>query len=319
MHHVVALVGPMQPTFELGCATEVFGTTRSSVERLYTFEVCTEKPGVIATTAGYGMTVSSGLSAITRADTVVIPGWVPVGQHLTDRVRAALVEAHAHGARLVTICSGVFALAQTGLLDGRTATAHPDRARQLQEEFPNVIVDITHAYIDHGDVATSGGAGAGIELCLQLVLRDQGATYASSLKRDMVMPRRDTVDTPERGDPLSPASPPGDLLAWVSRRLDTPISVADMAAHVGVSRRTLARQFATHLGTSPGAWLLSHRINSAREHLEQTDLTVEAIAVRVGLGSAVNLRRRFHAQVGTTPSAYRRTRWPADHRYNAAP
>ncbi|AQZ62477.1 Transcriptional regulator containing an amidase domain and an AraC-type DNA-binding HTH domain [[Actinomadura] parvosata subsp. kistnae] len=306
MHRVVALVRPVQSTFELGCAAEVFGTVRDGLPQRYEFEVCAERPGPVPTTAGYAMSVPRGLSALATADTVIIPGWAPVEAPLPPRVRRALLRAHARGARLVTICSGVFALARTGLLDGRSATTHWARAARLRREFPQVRVEPDKLYVDHGDVATSAGAGAGIDLCLHLVRRDHGAAYAALLARHMVMPpHRDGGQTQ-----YIPSAPPDDsldgLLAWAAARLATPLSVGDLAAYLNVSPRTLARRFADHLGTSPGAWLLSRRIAEARTLLEETDLPVEAIATRVGLTSAVNLRRHFHTRVGTTPGAYRR-------------
>ncbi|WP_030408899.1 GlxA family transcriptional regulator [Streptomyces albus] len=306
MHHVVALVRPVQSTFELGCAAEVFGTVREGVPQHYTFEVCTQTPGPVPTTAGYAMSVERDLTALDTADTVLIPGWTPVEAPLPGPVHSALLRAHARGARLVTICSGVFALARTGLLDGRSVTTHWARTAQLQREFPRIRVEPDVLYVDHGDVATSAGAGAGVDLCLHLVRQDHGAAHAALVARHMVMPpHRDGGQAQ-----YAPSPPPADaldgLLEWAGARLGTPLSVGDMAAHLNVSPCTLARRFADQLGTSPGAWLLSRRVAEARTLLERTDLPVEAIAARVGLTSAVNLRRRFRAQVGTTPGAYRR-------------
>jgi AraC family transcriptional activator FtrA len=299
MHRVVALVQPVQSTFELGCAVEVFGTERPGVPQHYSFDVCTASPGLVPTTAGYAIAVSRDLSALSAADTVIIPGWAPVSSPLPRPIHDALIRAHRRGARLVTICSGVFALARTGLLDGRAATTHPGRAEQLRREFPRVSVTPDRLYVDHGDVATSAGAGAGLDLCLHLVGKDHGAAHAALLARHMVMPpHRDAG--PARGESLD------GLLDWVASRLGYAVTVADLAAYAGVSPRTLARRFADELGTSPGAWLLSRRVTAARVLLEQTDLPVEAVAARVGLSSAVNLRRRFRDRVGTTPSAYRR-------------
>ncbi|MEW2524215.1 helix-turn-helix domain-containing protein [Streptomyces sp. NPDC047071] len=306
MHRVVALVRPVQSVFELGCAVEVFGTQRPGVPRHYAFETCAEVPGPVPTTGGYAMSVTRDLSAIDAADTVVIPGWLPVEEPLSEPVREALLRAHARGARLVTICSGVFALARTGLLDGRSATTHWARAEQLRREFPQVRVEPDRLYVDHGDVATSAGAGAGFDLCLHLVRNDHGAAYAALLARHMVLPPHREGGQAQ----YAPPPPPGDaldgLLAWADDRLGTPLSVSDLAAHLGVSPRTLARRFTDQLGMSPGAWLLSRRVAAARTLLEETDLPVEAIAARVGLSSAVNLRRRFRARTGTTPGAYRR-------------
>jgi AraC family transcriptional activator FtrA len=303
MHRVVALVRPVQSTFELGCAAEVFGLRRQGIPQHYDFELCTPTPGPVATTGGYVMHVPQGLSALDCADTVIIPGWLPVDTPLPDPVRHALLRAHARGARLVTICSGVFALARTGLLDGRTATTHFARAAQLQREFPRVRVEPEQPYIDHGDVATSAGAGAGLELCLHLVRRDHGPDHAALLARHMALPLPDEASQPSAiDDPDDLAA----LLTWATARLADPLAVTDLAAHLAVSPRTLARRFAEQLGTSPGAWLLARRVAAARTLLEETDLPVEAIATRVGLASAVNLRRRFRAHVGTSPGAYRK-------------
>jgi AraC family transcriptional regulator, transcriptional activator FtrA len=305
MHRVVALVQPAQGAFELGCAVEVFGTERAGIPQHYAFEVCAEDPGPVPTSAGYALSVRRGLSALATADTVVVPGWRPVEAPLSPRVRRALLRAHARGARLVTICSGVFALARTGLLDGRSAVTHPARAEQFGREFPRVRVERDVLYVDHGDVATSAGAGAGIDLCLHLVREDHGPAHATLIARHMAMP-------PPRGAGRPPAAPPptadalDGLLEWAGTRLAAPLAVADLAAHLNVSPRTLARRFADQLGTTPGAWLLERRVARARTLLEETNLPVEAIAVRVGLTSAVNLRRRFRTRVGTTPGAYRR-------------
>ncbi|RVU28152.1 helix-turn-helix domain-containing protein [Streptomyces antnestii] len=306
MHRVVTLVRPVQSTFELGCAVEVFGTKRPGVPQHYAFETCAETPGPVPTTGGYAMSVSQGLSALETADTVIIPGWLPVEEPLSDAVRRALLRAHARGARLVTICSGVFALARTGLLDGRSATTHWARVEQLRREFPQVRVEPDRLYVDHGDVATSAGAGAGFDLCLHLVRRDHGAAYAALLARHMVLPPQRKGGRARYAPPPPPDDALDGLLRWADERLGTPLSVDGLAAHLGVSRRTLARRFADRLGTSPGAWLLSRRVATARTLLEETDLPVEAIAARVGLASAVNLRRRFRAHTGTTPGAYRR-------------
>ncbi|WP_328394136.1 GlxA family transcriptional regulator [Nocardia sp. NBC_00416] len=306
MHRVVVLVQPVQSTFELGCAVEVFGTVRAGIPQYYELEVCTETPGPVPTTAGYAMSVTRGLSALAAADTVLIPGWSSVEAPLSDRVRRALRRAHARGARLVTICSGVFALARTGLLDGRSATTHWARAAQLAADFPQVRVEPDVLYVDHGDVATSAGAGAGIDLCLHLVRQDHGAAHAALIARHMVMPLHREGGQAQYAPPPPPADALDGLIEWAGTHLGTPLSVGDMAAYLNVSPRTLARRFADQLGTSPGMWLLSRRVTEARTLLEETDLPVEAIAARVGLTSAVNLRRRFRAQVGTTPGAYRR-------------
>ncbi|WP_460491663.1 GlxA family transcriptional regulator [Dactylosporangium cerinum] len=190
--------------------------------------------------AGYAIFVPWGLSALESADTVIIPGWLPVEAPLPDRVRRALRQAHARGARLVTICSGVFALARTGLLDGRSATTHRGRAEQLRQEFPRVRVEPDRLYVDHGDLATSAGVGAGIDLCLHLVAKDHGAAYAALLARHMVMPPHREGAQARQAPPQPAGNALDSALEWADDRLGTPLSVGDLAAHLGVSARTLA-------------------------------------------------------------------------------
>lgn len=307
LHRVVALANPPQATFELSCAAEVFGTERPGLARRYRFGVCAELPGPVPTSAGYAMTVSEGLSALEDADTIVIPGWQ--SRAATAPVLSALRRAHRRGIRIAAICSGAFVLAQAGLLDGRTATTHWRLAADLAARFPRVRVDPDVLYVDHGDVATSAGTGAGIDLCLHLVRADHGAAYAAQVARHMVMPphreggQLQYAALPERGpmpDSLAP------VLEWAAERLGEPLTVDQLAAYAGVSSRTLARRFADRFGTGPGQWVLSRRIDMARALLEETDLSVDAVAARVGLSSATNLRRRFHHALRTTPAAYRR-------------
>ncbi|MCQ4040486.1 helix-turn-helix domain-containing protein [Streptantibioticus rubrisoli] len=309
MHRVVALVRPPQSTFELACAAEVFGLKRRELPARYTFSVCTERPGPVATLAGYDMVVPDGLDALSQANTVVIPGWLPIEEPPSPAVLQGLRRAHSRGARIVSICSGAFALAHTGLLDGRQATAHWAQAGELADRFPAVQVNPDVLYVDHGDVATSAGAGAGIDLCLHLVRSDQGAGYAAHVARHMVMPPHREGGQLQYSAPPRPVHIDGSLaplLQWATGRLDQQLTTEDLAAHAGLSTRTLARRFADQLGASPGQWLLAQRIAAARELLESSDLPLDAVARRSGLSSATNLRRRFLRSLGTTPGAYRR-------------
>ncbi|WP_020393330.1 helix-turn-helix domain-containing protein [Kribbella catacumbae] len=200
------------------------------------------------------------------------------------------------------------ALAATGVLDGRRITTHWRYADELQRRYPAVKVDPDVLYIDHGDVATSGGSGTGIDLCLQLVRADHGAAYAARIARRMVIPpHREGGQVQYRAEAdAAPTDSLGELLDWATEHLAEPITVDDLAARINVSPRTHARRFAEQLGTPPGQWLLAQRIVRTRALLEETDLPIETIATRVGLSSATNLRRRFQAAVRTTPSAYRR-------------
>ncbi|RLU83612.1 AraC family transcriptional regulator [Streptomyces griseocarneus] len=309
-HRVVALLNSPQSPFELACAAEVFGSVWTGLPVRYDFRVCTERPGPVPTTIGSPLLVDAGLDVLEDADTVVVPGWLPVGGPVPAVVLDALRGAHGRGARIVSICTGAFVLARAGLLDGRDATTHWGRTAQLAADFPAVRVDQDVLYVDHGDVATSAGSGAGIDLCLHLVRRDHGAAYAAQVARHLVLP-------PHReGSQLQYAAQPlpvrvdeslAPLLEWAVSRLGSRLTLDDLARHAGLSSRTLARRFSEQLGVSPGQWLLRQRLDAARVLLERTDLPVEAIATRVGLASAVNLRRRFRTALGTTPGAYRRT------------
>ncbi|MFC6884571.1 MULTISPECIES: GlxA family transcriptional regulator [Actinomadura] len=309
MHRVTALVRPPQSTFELACAAQVFGIERAGLPTRYTFNVCTERPGPVATHAGYDMLVTDGLNALDHADTVIVPGWLPAREPPSPAVVRALRRAHSRGARVAAICSGAFALAHAGLLDGRRAATHWALADELAARFPRLQVDPDVLYVDHGDVATSAGAGAGFDLCMHLVRGDQGARYAAHVARTMVMPPHREGGQSQYAAPPHPAQIDGTLaplLEWAARRLGEPVTVESLAAHAGLSTRTLARRFADQLGTSPGRWLLAQRITAARDLLETSDLPVDAVARRVGLSSATNLRRRFLNALGTTPGAYRR-------------
>lgn len=310
VHRVVALVLPPQSTFELACAAEVFGVQRPGLPTDYQFDVCAEQPGTVPTLAGYDMVVTRGLDALETADTVVIPGWQRREQLAPPAVIDALRRSHGRGARIVAICSGAFLLAQTGLLDQRRATTHWRMAAEFATCFPGVQVDADTLYIDLGDVATSAGTAAGIDLCLHLVRSDHGAARATQIARHMVMPpHREGGQLQYAATPLAARTPESlaPVLDWATERLHEPLTVSDLAARANVSPRTLARRFTEQLGIGPGQWLLQRRITAARALLEETDLAVETIATRVGLSTAANLRRRFRTMVNTTPAAYRRS------------
>ncbi|MFD9333382.1 GlxA family transcriptional regulator [Streptomyces sp. NPDC060028] len=310
-HRIAVLAGAPQTPFELACATTVFGPPGPDEPARYEVEVCAERPGPLPTTAGYALLVEAGLEALDRAQTVVLPGRQPPGSTVSPAVLDALRAAHRRGARIASLCTGAFVLAQAGLLDGRAATTHWRHADRLAAAFPRVRVERDVLYVDHGDLATSAGTGAAIDLCLHLVRRDHGAAYAARVARGMVLPpHREGSQLQFAERPSAPVRTDDSLaplLEWAGTRLGERLTLDRLAARAGLSGRTLARRFADQLGTSPGQWLLSRRIEEARVLLEGTDLPVEAIAERVGLASAVNLRRRFRTALGTTPGAYRRT------------
>ncbi|GIJ43599.1 AraC family transcriptional regulator [Virgisporangium aliadipatigenens] len=307
-NRVVALVGPTLELYPVTCASAVFGWHGPDIPHRYDFRMCTERPGPVRTTLGVDVVVENGLEALADADTILIAGWCPgpdVPPALGDAVRAA----HARGARIVATCSGVYVPASLGLLDGRRAAIHWECAGALARQYPRISTDATVLYVDHGDVATAGATATTIDLCLNQVRRDHGAALAMRIGRQLSAPplregeQRQYPALPTTGPVPDPIAP---LLDWIAANLHRPLSLEDMATRSGVSPRTLSRYFADQLGTSPGRWLLDRRIASTRALLEETDLPVETIAKRVGLSSAVNLRRHFRHTLRTTPGAYRR-------------
>ncbi|WP_419993716.1 GlxA family transcriptional regulator [Streptomyces boninensis] len=261
--------------------------------------------------AGLALTTVHGLEALRTADTIVIPAgmygeYVPPPD-LLDELRAA----HANGARIASLCTGAYVLAAAGLLDGRTAATHWQYAEGLRRDYPRVRVDDRSLYRDDGDILTSAGTAAGIDLCLHIVRTDFGSAAAAEVGRRMVVAPHREGDQTQYAQPARPlptrAQGLGPVLDWAEARLHEPLTIAELAGRAGMSLRTFGRRFAEEVGTTPLRWLNQQRVARARELLETTDLTVDAIADRSGLGTADGLRQHFHRAVGTTPAAYRRT------------
>jgi len=309
---VAAVAAPEAGVFELAVPCEVFGLDRSYlVSPWYDFKVCAPAPGPVDTDSGFTIVTEHGLDDIASADTVIV-----CAGHYEDRqppqdLIDAILTAHGRGARIASLCTGAFVLAAAGLLDGRRATTHWSHAAELAERYPAIHVDPKVLYIDEGDVLTSAGTAAGIDLCLHIVRKDHGAEIANAVARRMVVPpHRDGgqaqfVDIPvaatEDGDPLS------RTLGWMLEHLDEPLAVDQLAHRSHMSPRTFARRFRSVTGTTPHQWLLSQRILLAQRLLETSDLAVELVAHRCGFGTAANLRHHFQRVVDTSPLAYRRT------------
>ncbi len=309
MHRVVALALERVVAFDLSIPAQVFGRPDPDLGPAgYAFTVCAAAPGPVATTTGFDIVAPFGVEALERADTIVVPGFNPEEDRLADGVADALRAAHARGARLVSVCTGAFALAEAGLLDGRRAATHWSDAPELARRYPAVAVDDRVLYIDHGDVATSAGVAAGIDLCLHLVRADHGAGVATAIARRMVVaPYRDGSQAQFVDRPVP--EPTGGLAptrAWALDRLAQPLTVAEMAAHAGWSVRSFARHFRAETGTTPLRWLHEQRIAEALRLLEESDLGVDAIAARAGFGTAASLRLHLRRSAETTPSAHRR-------------
>src|SRR3954466_1496766 len=302
-HTVAALALESVVAFDMATPAQVFRGP-------YRFELAGVRRGPIATSSGFRVVADHGLEALARADTVIVPGYDTIDRPPPPAALDALRAAHARGARIVSICTGAFALAHAGLLDGRRATTHWRWAPMLAERFPAVDVDPDVLYVDEGDVLTSAGVAAGIDLCLHIVRRDHGAEVAARVARRIVVaPHRDggQAQFVERPLPVCDGGGLERTRAWALEHLDRPLDVATLARHAAVSERTFARRFRAETGTPPRQWFVSRRVLEAERLLERTDLPVEDVAARCGFGTAASLREHFGRATTTTPTAYRRS------------
>jgi transcriptional regulator GlxA family with amidase domain len=313
---VAALVLPQVAPFELGAICEVFGVDRQDdgvpgVD----FALVTEHPGLVATSAGFSVDIASGLDRADRADVLVVPAPGPDAA-VSDAVTGLLRRVVARGGVVLSVCTGAFVLGAAGLLDDRHCTTHWMHTEELARRYPKARVDPAVLYVDAGQVITSAGTAASIDACLHLWRREYGAAVASSIARRMVVPpHRDGGQAQFITAPL-PAVADDDMArvqAWAVAHLHEDLAVATMAAYARMSERTFARRFAEACGASPGAWVAQRRLERACELLERTNLPVEAVAERVGWGTAAVLRHHF-ARLRTTPNAYRRAFSRIDHR-----
>ncbi|KQV20033.1 GlxA family transcriptional regulator [Kitasatospora sp. Root107] len=307
-HRVVVIVDENSNPFELGCATEVFGLRRPEVGReLYEFKLCSPAPETLMRDGFFTLTGVADLAAAETADTLIVPNRPDTDVPRRPAVLGAVRRAHARGARLVGFCSGAFTLAEAGVLDGRRATAHWQWADSFRARFPAVRLESDVLFVDDGDILTSAGSAAALDLGLHLVRRDHGAEIANSVSRRLVFAahrdggQRQFVERPVRDLPDESLGP---VLAWAQERLDAPLTVADLAARAAVSQATLHRRFRAELGTTPLVWLTGERLTLARRLIERG-------AHRSGLGTAANLRALLRRETGLNPQAYRRRFGPA--------
>jgi len=306
MHRVVALALPQVVAFDLSIPAQVFG--RLGRHSPYSFQACTPTPGSVPTTTGFAVEVERGLEALDDADTVVVPGFVST-ERPSDDVCDALRRAAAREARMMSVCTGAFALAAAGLLDGRRAATHWAAAEALAAEHPEVEVDPDVLYVDTGQMLTSAGLAAGIDMCLHVLRLDLGADAAAAVARNMVVPPyRDGGQAQFLTRPVPAVGPSlAGTCEWMVGRLAEPLKIEEMAAHAGWAPRTFARRFVAETGTTPARWLAAQRLDHARRLLETTDLSVDQVAERSGLGTGANLRLHLARRLGVTPTAYRRT------------
>ncbi len=312
LRNVAVPVGDGVAAFELGVMCEVFGLDRSAqgLPR-FDFAVCAIEEPPLRTTSGFLIDTPYRLERLAEADLIAIPAWQVDKSAASEPLLQALRDAVDRRARVLSVCSGAFVLAAAGLLDGRRATTHWMHADQLAADYPQVRVDRNVLYVDEGQVLTSAGTAAGIDLCLHILRQECGATVANAIARRMVVPpHRDggqaqyveaPVPDPRRGEDL------GDVLPWALEHLAEPLTVEDLAARALMSPRTFARRFRGATGTTPHHWLLGQRVLLAQRLLEAGELSVEEVARVCGFGSAATLRQQFTRWRGTSPQAYRRT------------
>ncbi|MGJ5755094.1 transcriptional regulator GlxA family with amidase domain [Streptomyces puniciscabiei] len=315
-HRVVVLALDGLLPFELGIPHRIFGRPKDEQGRhLYEVVTCSVRPpGPVETDADFAVHVPNGPEALAGADTVIVPASYELGPvfeegRLTDELSAALARIRP-GTRLASICTGVYVLAAAGHLDGRPATTHWRDAERFQRMFPKIRVDADVLFIDDGDVLTSAGVAAGIDLCLHMVRRDFGTAVANEVARvTVVPPHRDGGQAQyiHRPVPDPQLATTRAARAWALGRLHEPIQLRDMAEREAMSVRTFTRRFREEVGISPGQWLTQQRVERARHLLETTDLSIDQVAHEAGFGTAQSMRQHLQQALGVTPTAYRRT------------
>lgn len=304
-HRVVVLVLDGALPLDVGIPAEVF-----HAETGFGYEVsaCGVTAGTVPSHGDFGYAVPQGLEGLDDADTIVVPGYAPAGRAIPVAVCESLRSAASRGTRIASICYGAFALAEAGLLDGMRATTHWDAAHQLAERYPQEAVEPNVLFVDEGAILTSAGAAAGLDLCLHIVRRDLGVGAATEIARGLVTAPYRTGGQAQYL-PKASAVVQGDTLAatreWAVARLGQQLTVAELAAHAQMSPRTFLRRFAEETGRTPMQWILQARVDTARELLESTRLSVDRIAEEVGLGTGSNLRLHFRRLLDVSPTEYR--------------
>jgi AraC family transcriptional regulator, transcriptional activator FtrA len=321
LHLVAALAYDGLCTFEFGCAVEVFGLDRTELGvDWYRFEVCSIERTPIRALGGIRVVTRHGINLLDRADTIVIPGWRDIDDPPPTALLRKLQRAHTRGARLCTICSGVFVLAAAGLLTGMSVTTHWRYADALARRYPELTIAPNALYVDNGQIITSAGSAAGLDMMLHLVKRDYGARIANRVAQRLVIPpHRDGGQAQflPRPVPSDDGTRIAHVLEWARANIQRPLTLRSMAQHAGVSTRTLQRQFVESTGMAPGEWLIKERVAVAKELLELGRDRVSDIATHAGFGSEESLRRHFKLIVGVAPNTYRSQFYTGDEHANA--
>lgn len=319
---VVALAYDGLCTFEFGVAVEIFGLPRPELgENWYRFAVASVDEGELRATGGIRIVTDGGYDLLEQADIIVIPGWRGIETPVPEALCAALRRAHQRGCRLMSICSGVFVLAASGVLDGREATTHWRYTAELQQRFPAIKVVEDVLYVGDAGLMTSAGSAAGIDLCLYVVRHDFGLDAANSVARRLVVqPHRDGSQTQNLTRPVARSRESerlGQLFDWLHAHLAEPHTLESLALHVGMSPRTLLRRFQEATGVTPARWLLNERLQRVQQALTDSRLSIEKIAEDNGFGTAGALRHHFQQRFTVSPLAYRKNlRKPSNSSHN---
>ena len=320
-HEVAVLALAETMAFEIGLASRFLGSAVDAAGApLYRVRVASLDGGPVRTSAGYSILPEHDASILDTAATVVIPGVYDIPAMtdgtLPDDV-AALLRRTATTARMVSICTGAFVLAAAGLLDGRPATTHWMHSADFARLYPQVRLDPDVLFVDDGDVLTSAGNAAGIDLLLHLLRRDHGTEVANRVaRRSVVAPWRDGGQSQFVERPVLDLGDAGTAAtrAWALDRLAEPLTLGELAAHARMSERTFTRRFREETGLSATRWLVQQRVALARRLLEATDTPVEKVAAAAGFGTTASMRQHLHAAIGVAPLTYRRTyRGPVAH------
>ena len=313
MHRVAIVVSDGVVPSDFAAPLDLFGSVRlPSGEPAYDVRLCAAAPKI--RTVGFNMEVESRLDELGFADTVMIPGVYPVDSPLPATLLEAISDAAARGARIASICAGAFVLAAAGLLDGLRATTHWLLAEELQKRHPDIQVDPNVLYVDNGQILTSAGASAGLDLCLHMIKLDYGAAIAAHSARLAVMSleRRGGQAQFIVNDRISHDHRSlGPVLEWMEKNLHRSLDLEEIAENARLSKRTLNRRFLEQVGYPPIQWLLRLRMRRAQHLLANTRNSIERIASQVGAASPAVFRKHFHRIVGTSPQEYRRS-WGSD-------
>ncbi len=309
-HLVVALAYDQLCTFEFGCVVEMFALERPELNvDWYRFAVCAQERGPVRAAGGVSVTASHSLALLGRADTIIIPGWRDAQELPPLPLVRRLQAAHRRGARIASICSGVFVLAAAGLLDRKAATTHWRYAKSLQQRYPQIEVRPNALYVDEGQILTSAGSAAGLDMMLHLVRRDHGAKVANQVAQRLVIPPfrlGDQAQFVTRPLPRDEAARLAKLMDWVRAHPALPHTVSGLARRAAMSSRTLQRQFQETVGMAPMDWLCRERVEVAKELLEISSKPLAQVSALAGFGSDESFRRHFRRVAGTSPSAYRK-------------